>query len=278
MQRNQMMAWLLFTLWILTAIVGVLHRELGATPMAVQFGLLALFVVAHGRTRYQLSGSLVFVGIVFAVAMIFEMLSIHTGFPFGFFTHSNVFGFKVFEVPLLVGVAYAGNAYLAWITACILLNKADKDHSITGLIGVPVIAAFIVSALDATYDPGGSTFAQYWSFNNPGGYFGVPVSNFIGWLVTSYVFYQLFALYQRSRKVEPVESKSWWAMPPILLCVYGLQQPVNLLTLPNVAIVDPHGVTWQSQALFETTTLVSVFTVIFCAILAGFLIAQRQTK
>jgi hypothetical protein len=37
-------------------------------------------------------------------------------------------------------------------------------------------------------------------------------------------------------------------------------------------------VTWQSQSLFETTTLVSIFTVIFCSIVAGLLIAQRQTK
>jgi uncharacterized membrane protein len=216
--------------------------------------------------------------IVYAIAMIFEILSIHTGFPFGYFTHSDVFGFKLLEVPLLVGVAYIGNAYLAWITACVMLNEADQNNSFTGRFGVPVVAAFIVSALDATYDPGGSTLAQYWSYGNPGGYFGVPVSNFIGWLVTSYVFFQLFSLTLRNRKVDVVESKIWWAMPPILLFIYGLQQPINLLTLPNMAVTDPSGVTWQSRALFETTTLVSVFTVIFCTIVAGLLIAQRRTK
>jgi putative membrane protein len=223
-------------------------------------------------------GILTFVAIVFSFATLFEILSVHTGFPFGFFKHSDAFGFKVLDVPLLVGVAYCGNAYIAWMTANIMLNQADRQRNIVGLIGLPVTAAFIVSALDATYDPAGSTFAQLWVYRDAGGYFGVPLSNYFGWMLSSYVFFQAFAIFQYKRETQAVQDTLWWLLPPVLLCIYGLQQPLNLMLIPDMQITDPSGRTWQSHHLFETTTIVSIFTVIFSSVVSFFLLAQRRSE
>jgi uncharacterized membrane protein len=262
----------------MASMIGFIIKDLGAAPLAIQFGVLALFTISHGCKRYNISGILAFVAIVFSVATIFEILSIHTGFPFGFFKHSDAFGFKVLDVPLLVGVAYCGNAYLAWITANIMLNQADAQRNIVGLVGLPIAATFIVSALDATYDPAGSTFAKLWVYRDAGGYFGVPLSNYFGWMLTSYIFFQAFALFQSKREARAIEDTSWWLLPPVLLCIYGLQQPLNLMLIPDMQITDPSGRTWQSHHLFETTTIVSTFTVIFSAVIAFLLLAQRRIE
>jgi hypothetical protein len=55
---------------------------------------------------------------------------------------------------------------------------------------------------DLTIDPMMSTINGSWVWHNGGSYFGVPVSNFLGWYLTVYVFFQCFALYARAFSSE----------------------------------------------------------------------------
>lgn len=41
---------------------------------------------------------------------------------------------------------------------------------------------------------------------NGGGYFGVPLINFLGWTFTVYLFMQVFALYLRNRGPMPTND------------------------------------------------------------------------
>ena len=63
----------------------------------------------------------------------------------------------------------------------------------------PAIASFIMVSWDLTIEPMMSTITGSWIWHYGGSYFGVPVSNFLGWYLTVYAFFQSFALYARSR-------------------------------------------------------------------------------
>lgn len=178
----------------------------------------------------------------------------------------------------MVGVAYVGNAYLAWSVANIILDKADQDKGLVGLIGLPIIAAIIAAALDATYDPGGSTAGQLWFFRDPGGYFGVPLSNYAGWVLTTYVTFQIFALYQKDKEVSSNPAPSWWMQPPIMLLVYGIQQPLNLMLLPGADVQDPSGKIWNTIDLFQTTTVVSISSICAFSLIALLLVYQMKQR
>ena len=39
-----------------------------------------------------------------------------------------------------------------------------------------------------------ATIRHLWIWEQGGGYFGVPLTNYLGWFFTVYVFFQLFAL------------------------------------------------------------------------------------
>ena len=54
---------------------------------------------------------------------ILENLSIATGFPFGHYEFLALMGPKLFRVPILLGLAYIGMAYVSWILGCLIAGE-----------------------------------------------------------------------------------------------------------------------------------------------------------
>jgi len=91
-------------------------------------------------------------------------------------------------------------AYFSWVVASILLDGADRrlDRPLD-FIALPVVAAFVMTQWDLVMDRSESTIAKVWIWHGGGADFGVPLSNYLGWLLTSWLFFQAFALYLRRR-------------------------------------------------------------------------------
>lgn len=120
-------------------------------------------------------------------------------------------------------------------------------------------------AWDLAFDPIFSTINQAWIWRDGGSYFGVPFSNFMGWLLTTFLFLQLFALYlQRQRRLpataEPLSSIQ--SLQPILLyALIAAGYVLNMLTMKtNGTVTDPAGVVWRVQDIYVVTGLVALFT------------------
>jgi uncharacterized membrane protein len=60
-------------------------------------------------------------------------------------------------------------------------------------------------AWDLCMDPTNSTIQRWWIWEQGGGYFGVPLTNYLGWFLTVYLFFQSFALYVRTRRASSAE-------------------------------------------------------------------------
>ena len=52
---------------------------------------------------------------------------------------------------------------------------------------------------DVVMDPPEATISKAWIWHDGGAHFGVPLSNYLGWLLTSWLFYQAFAIYLSRR-------------------------------------------------------------------------------
>ena len=78
---------------------------------------------------------------------------------------------------------------------------------------------------DLSMDPVWANVDHAWVWRDGGAYYGVPVSNFLGWFLTVYVFYQLFALYLRNRVIIPAETAPW----RLAIFFYALSAVGNLL-------------------------------------------------
>lgn len=254
-------------------------------PQSVPIPLLLLIVLAflllHGALRYRLSGIVIFIVIALVVSNILENVSILTGFPFGHYHYTDALGPKLFLVPVVIGVAYCTTGYLAWVLATVLFGEIRRASSALTTVGVPVIASFIMVAWDLCMDPTNSTIQHWWIWEQGGGYFGVPLTNYLGWFLTVYLFFQSFALYVRIRRAGSEEAvalpKSYSYQAIILYGVLGLTYVVGYLVGPATdrPVTDAVGTVWHTRSIYESAAIVSLYTMIFMAALSALKLAQR---
>jgi putative membrane protein len=115
--------------------------------------------------------------------VIIEGIAVWTGFPYGNFEYSNSLGSLIFNlVPLSVSFAYLpillGSLFVA-------SELTFKKYSFS------LITSFFMVIVDMVIDPAAVSIG-FWSYNIKGFYYGVPLSNFIGWLLTGYIYAMIF--------------------------------------------------------------------------------------
>jgi len=214
---------------------------------------------------YRLTDLLIFAAITQVVSNIFENMSVITGFPFGHYYYSDVLGPKIFLVPVLIGPSYLGAAYLAWTIARLISGATHSRLSGPLIFTVPLLAAFMMVSWDLSMDPIFSTINHAWIWLDGGSYFGVPFSNFMGWLLTTFVFLQLFALYiSRRPSVQSNDEQSSRIQNLQALLFYGLIAMGYLLNslTGNMSgnVTDPSGMVWRVQDIYSVSGLIAVFT------------------
>jgi putative membrane protein len=274
-------------LWAIVALYAltILLRPAGLLPAGLNAPLGALlpaaFALLHGSRQYRWRGIIVFAAICLVVSNAFENLSIFSGFPFGHYHYSDALGVKLFQVPLLIGLAYLGMGYLSWTLARLILG--GRQAGANRLVAVPIVASFVMVSWDLTLDPAASTIGRSWIWRDGGAYFGVPVSNFLGWYLTVFVFFQLFALYLFQRPPRPAQGQAtasfWWAAWTMFAA--SIVRPVltALLHPPGPATVtDPAGVTWNVAALYGTCALAAIFAMGAFAVLALLRFTERVPR
>jgi putative membrane protein len=110
-----------------------------------------------------------------------EMVGIATDWPYGAFEYLVDLGPMVAGVPLGLPVFFLPlvvNAYL--LTLLTLRGLADHRA-----VRLPATVA-IVLAVDLVLDPGAVAIG-FWAYDAGGAYYGVPLSNYLGWLFSGTV-------------------------------------------------------------------------------------------
>ncbi len=253
--------WFLILIFLLANILVVFsysNTNLLTLDTFLVTALLFILAVFHGTERYGKKNILVFFLITWAVSFSFENLSIATGFPFGFYHYSPSLG--LLTVPLIIIFAYFAIGYLSWALAHVLTGQYHKKLEGKQIFIVPFIAAFIMVMWDLSVDPISSTLQGLWVWTYPGAYFGVPISNFFGWFLVVYIFFQIFALYiskydsVNEKIVSRVFNKPYWIEAAAVYGITGLGTILSIF--------------YQYNNITVSMALVTVFTMIFVVILA----------
>ena len=269
---------LLSTLLLLYVTGRVLQLFAGRVPnlVIVLFHVVppALFAVIHGARIYRPRGIFVFIGLCLGVATFFESVSLRTGFPFGHDRFTDLMGPKILGLPVLLALAWVGMGYLSWVVSLALLGDENKPLSGRSLVLMPVVASFVMTSWDLSMEAVWADVDRGWVWRDGGPYFGVPIGNFLGWFLTAYIFYQLFAFYLREREPVPARASHWL----LAILFYALTALGNLLmiapsSLGNV-FVDATGKRWMIANILWTSRLVSVFLMMPLSLIAWFKIAK----
>jgi uncharacterized membrane protein len=252
-------------------------------PVAPLLLVSVLFALIHGAMRYRWTGIVAFIVICLVVSNILENTSILTGFPFGHYHYTDALGPKLFLVPLLIGPAYFATGYLAWALSTVLIGDLRRGSSAFATFAVPFIASFLMVMWDLCFDPTASTVGQIWIWEQGGGYFGVPLTNYLGWFLTVYVFLQLFAVFVRSRSAGHEQARpmprSYHAQAVVMYGLIGLTYVLAYMVAGgNTLVTDAAGVVWQTASISEARATVSIFTMIFVAALAAVKLLQGSAE
>jgi uncharacterized membrane protein len=266
--------WILVALFAIGTIAGLLSSSLVFTVL--NLAILVAFVLLHGALRYGAQGIAAFAVICLTVSNLFENLGVATGFPFGPYHYTDVLGPKLFHVPLLIGPAYLGVGYLAWVLAAILVGNVERGAATLSSFATPLIAAFVMVLWDLALDPGASTVEKMWIWERGGGFFGVPLSNYLGWLLTVYVFMQLFALYLRARAPvdESPQPKAYFVQAIAMYAIVALNYILGPLATGGGVVTDATGAVWRIGDVVETASITGLLTMSFVVALAAIRIAR----
>ncbi|MFY0567120.1 carotenoid biosynthesis protein [Archangium lansingense] len=267
-----LLCWIFAALWLLFFLGSVVPA--GSDSSAITSGLQALcfvlFVVTHASLSNGWRGAGLFFAFAVVVAFLLEASSIATGFPFGFYVH-HVAGPKPLGVPPHVAIGYAILGWMAWTLARLIVRQHPSASGGFNRFTTPLVASFILTAYDYAYDPIGSTVLGMWSYRYPSGYFGVPLSNFLGWMFTGWVFFQLFALIES--RFPPnraaVTQASYWLLPCLLWGVSAVQYPIKLAHGP-AGSVSVAGRTFVTADVYEAAVVAALLTMVFAAVTAAF--------
>lgn len=107
-----------------------------------------------------------------------EVLGIHTAFPFGSYRYGNTLGWKLLDVPLIIGVNWFLLSYSFGMLSAGL--KCSQWIQWT-------LAALGMTLLDVIIEPS-AIFLNYWSW--AGGH--IPLQNYIAWFFISFGMQVIF--------------------------------------------------------------------------------------
>jgi len=268
--------------WIALAIYLVLVVGFAWNPTPFAQGLAALGIViacAHAAMFYGWKDALALLAICLVITFTMENIGAATGFPFGryhFEVGSNLIHVGI--IPIIVGPLWFGMGYISWIVAGTLLGTTDaRLNGKIELVALPVVAAFVMTRWDVVMDPPEATISRAWIWHDGGAHFGVPISNYLGWLLTSWLYYQAFAVYlNRRRKASPRTAEQRRALRLVAILLYlcsGLTHVTPWIIGQSGEVIDAASHVWRVEDLRGTTVVMLLFTMCFTSLLAGLRLA-----
>lgn len=149
--------------------IGILHSDtvLKATP----FHLVLMFVLLLLSYEKRLPQFLKWAVLTFAIGFVVELVGVHTGLLFGDYQYGTVLGYRLYEVPVLIGV----NWVIVLVGAVALSSMFVRNKW-----AMILVAATLATVLDWLIEPIAIKLG-YWSWVGH----GIPFYNYVCWWAVS---------------------------------------------------------------------------------------------
>jgi bisanhydrobacterioruberin hydratase len=107
-----------------------------------------------------------------------EYLGLVTGFPYGYFSYGSNLGYKIFDIlPYTVGFSWAPLVIGAYVLSARVFSLRWKRI---------LSSVLILLCFDGLLDPV-AVDRMFWTYAHGGAYYGVPLSNFLGWILSGFL-------------------------------------------------------------------------------------------
>ncbi|MCL5023640.1 MAG: carotenoid biosynthesis protein [Nitrospirae bacterium] len=195
----------------------------------------------------------------YLIAWASEYSSIHNGIPYGPYYYIEETKGKelwVLGVPFMDSLSYVFLAYASYSVALMVTSPATARGKILYLLetkkirrslSTRIFAAFFFVYLDIIIDPvallGDRWFlGRIYGYPEGGVYFGIPISNFIGWLIVGFVM--IYALQKIDRLLDGTPDRSGYKYAWRYLIGPGLYLGVMAFNLAVTFSIGEYRLGW----------------------------------
>lgn len=116
---------------------------------------------------------------VIIAGFVVEVVGVATGAIFGNYTYGQTLGYKLAEVPLIIGINWF---VLVFSIGAVLKKYFKHQRNLKSLIGAAVLVFidFLIEPVAIKYD--------YWSWTDS----FVPLQNYIAWFIVSFILLRIY--------------------------------------------------------------------------------------
>ncbi|MBN2386141.1 MAG: carotenoid biosynthesis protein [Anaerolineales bacterium] len=117
-----------------------------------------------------------------------EYLGSTTGLPFGRYHYTELLQPQVGKVPVLIPLAWLMMLPPSWAVASLIFPfpPGGVGRRRKGQLIFALLSALAMTAWDLFLDPQMVAWG-FWTWEVPSGYFGIPWTNFLGWLLVAFL-------------------------------------------------------------------------------------------
>ena len=227
---------------LLTAVI-LLRAILGAPFLrwiAIVLPVVGVaFGLAHAASSLGWRRAGLFFGLSVAISLLFECVGVATGWIYGPYYYTQRLGpLFLGLVPSMIPFSWFMMAYPAYVIA----ERLAPAHWRARWLGVAALGGLAMVAWDLVMDPL-MVLRGHWVWQTPGAYFGIPLQNYWGWWLTTFVIlvaYQALAGRISSEPIQSVQLSTSFARLAVLsYALTGLGNVADawLAGLPGPALV-----------------------------------------
>ncbi len=192
-----------------------------------------IFTLWHAFAKFGARNAIIFLILVFLVSLGAEFVGANLANNLeGAYKYSPMLGWQIFNVPLLVILMWTAVIYLSYQVSEHITNF--RFTSTTLFIQrfwvsfwSALLTSLIVVAWDFALEPLAINMG-WWSWVNPGDYFGVPITNFFGWIAISFTAVFIYKIFFER---EHPEKETFFDYAPVvgyaMLCIFTILAALN---------------------------------------------------
>jgi uncharacterized membrane protein len=198
--------WLVLALSITSVVDALVWKDVPAWLTPVNTLLTFIVAFLHAGQRVGWRKAILLLVIVFVVGITFESVGVATGLIYGPYHYTDKLGPKLFGlVPVLIPIAWFMMMYASYTIADVVIPHNLMKPS-TRSWAVAAVGGVAMTAWDLAMDPlmvaGG-----HWVWEVQGAYFGVPLQNFWGWWLTTFVALWIYQAAAFELRITAIPTK-----------------------------------------------------------------------
>jgi putative membrane protein len=191
--------------------VGIIAISAGYKDIAAltPLTLAATFIIMVMNHQGKLKQELIILGVIFLWGFLIEAAGVASGKIFGAYSYGNNLGFKLFSVPVVIGLNWSLLVYSTAQAARVLLSS---------VFPAACVGSIIMVALDVLIEPV-AVKLDFWQWQHH----KIPLQNYLAWFLVSFAAHYF---YQKLSPILPINKTA-----PVILVLHFLFFGILNLTL-----------------------------------------------